>query len=275
VDWRAHAESRLPAEYLDANGDLAPPWERFPDYERYTIGWRMGPGEDWLGLWSVFLDKLGTDPAARLAYLRRHAPAPVTWAGRVHFVLNPTDESEEYDWEDDTRRERIEALTQQGLVASDIAFSTWSRQHPDYLPWEDVRSPIKAARYRTRELWFWSRQMNERRGKPDWAPPALPLRWRACATPLKSGTATRLDVHKGLLSLARVLAAGRVVPPWELGLSPDDFADSFEDDMGYVDAFRLWGMSALDDKKQLESLLPTASTPEEWRPWIAKHFPGE
>jgi uncharacterized damage-inducible protein DinB len=32
------------ASLLDANGDLAPPWAKFPNYERGTIGWRMGSG---------------------------------------------------------------------------------------------------------------------------------------------------------------------------------------------------------------------------------------
>ncbi len=32
------------AENLDVHGDIAPPWEKFPAYERMTIGWRMGDG---------------------------------------------------------------------------------------------------------------------------------------------------------------------------------------------------------------------------------------
>lgn len=28
--------------------DLAPPWVEFPDIPRYSIGWRMGPGEDYM-----------------------------------------------------------------------------------------------------------------------------------------------------------------------------------------------------------------------------------
>jgi hypothetical protein len=78
MDWNQSYRSRLP-EHLDANGDLAPPWERFPTYERYTIGWRMGAGEDWLGLWHVFLKGLESSPEVRLAYLRRHLPAPISW----------------------------------------------------------------------------------------------------------------------------------------------------------------------------------------------------
>ena len=65
MDWKDSCRSRL-REHLDPHGDLAPPWERFPHYERYTIGWRMGSGEDWLGLWSVFLEHMGYVDAFRL-----------------------------------------------------------------------------------------------------------------------------------------------------------------------------------------------------------------
>jgi hypothetical protein len=75
MDWKQSCRARLP-QFVDRNGDLAPPWEQFPEYERHTIGWRMGTGEDWLGMWHVFLEQLDPAPDARLAYLRRHPPAP-------------------------------------------------------------------------------------------------------------------------------------------------------------------------------------------------------
>jgi hypothetical protein len=35
--------------------EVAPPWQRFPTYPRFTIGWRMGEGEDWLIRWGRFV----------------------------------------------------------------------------------------------------------------------------------------------------------------------------------------------------------------------------
>src|SRR5215831_14504375 len=125
MDWQQSCRSRLP-EYLDANSDLAPPWERFPTYERYTIGWRMGVGEDWLGLWHVFLESLDPELDARLAYLRRHPPAPITWTDAVHHVLYPSSGRTARDDNDEEKlvEAQRDALQQAGLVASDIAYST-------------------------------------------------------------------------------------------------------------------------------------------------------
>src|SRR5579871_6192954 len=89
MSWQQFYRDRLPDE-LDDNGDLAPPWERFPTYERYTIGWRMGTGEGWLDMWRVFLDDLDPALEVRLAYLKRHPPAPVTWASWVYAILHPS-----------------------------------------------------------------------------------------------------------------------------------------------------------------------------------------
>jgi hypothetical protein len=280
MDWKQHCLARLPA-YLDDNGDLAPPWERFPHYERYTIGWRMGAGEDWLGLWSVFLE--GLDPAfeVRLAYLRRHAAAPVTWAKSVHAVLYPPsrdddDEDDDADADDDEERvaqARRTALLQMGLIASDVAYSTWLRQQQGVRwPWTYADTPEYAARYLTRDMELWSRQVAGLRSDPAWKTPPVPDEWQSCAAPLATGDPRPLDLDRGLLSLARSLAAGHVAPPWQLGLTIDDFADSFEDDMGYVDAFRLWGMSVFDDREHLQRYLGATRMPESWAGWIAEHF---
>jgi hypothetical protein len=270
------------SEHLDERGDLAPPWERFPTYERYTLGWRMGTGEDWLVMWWAFLDQLGASFEARLAYLRRHAPAPFSWASTVHSVLHPSseDEVDEDDEADDeesdkrTAQERRAALLQQGLIASDIAYATWLRQQDGvHWPWTYQDTPEGAARYYTRDLSFWSRQVAGLRGDPAWTPPPVPDPWQSCAAPLATGAAGSLDLERGLRSLARMLAAGHVTPPWQLGLTLTDFADSFEDDMGYVDAFRLWGMSVFDDQPHLRRYLDATQVPASWEPWIADHWP--
>jgi hypothetical protein len=265
MDWKEVCRRRLP-ECLDRNGDLAPPWEQFPNYERYTIGWRMGAGEGWLGLWHVFLEDFDPSYEARLAYLRRHPPAPETWADMVHSVLHPSTRDDES--EDRIAAERRDTLRRAGLIASDVAYSTWlSQQQGVRWPWELVETPEQAARYWTRDLSFWSRQVAGMRGHTAWDPPAVPERWQACDAPLRTGRVNSPDLCKGLLSLAQMLAAGRVVAPWQLGMKLDDFADSFELDMGYVDAFRLWGMSSFDDHEQVQRYLSATGAPDEWKRW--------
>lgn len=274
MNHREHARAHL-AENLDAHGDLAPPWEKFPTYERMTIGWRMGYGETWLDFFSVFTEGLGLSFEARLAYLKRHAPAPVSWADWVWSVLHPSEEDEDFDDDADDARaaERRAELRRLGLIASDVAFATWlGQQQGVRWPWEDSETPEHAARYRTRDLWFWSRQVAALRAGPAWRAPVVPESWQACAAPLATGVVGEIDVRQGLLSLARMLAAGSLSAPWQLGLELADFADSFEMDMGYVDAFRLWGMSAFDDREHLQRYLDATAMPARWAGWIAEQF---
>jgi hypothetical protein len=272
MDSKAFYRTRLP-EFLDRNGDLAPPWERFPTYERYTIGWRMGAGEDWLCLWAAFLDGLAPDYDTRLAYLRRHPPSPVSWADAVHRVLHPGSPHPEREGDEEADADQRAVLLRAGLIASDVAYPTWlSQQQGVRWPWEFADTPETAARHWTRGLWFWSRQVAGLRAGPGWTPPAVPETWQSCAEPLRTGEVGAPDLRHGLLALAQMLAAGRVVPPWQLGLTLADFADTFADDMGYVDAFRLWGMSAFDDREQLKRYLAATDAPSVWEQWTAERF---
>lgn len=258
-------------EHLDAHGDLAPPWERFPTCECYSIGWRMGGGESWLMMWHAFLADLG--PTARVAYLRRHPPAPITWAALVHRAFHPSEQADE-EADDDLASERRAALLRDGYIASDIAYPTWLKQQDGVVwPWTYAETPGIATRYRTRELWFWSRQVADLRRDPAWRAPSVPDAWRACAAELAHGAVGALDLREGLLSLTRMLCAGQVVPPWCLSLQTADFADSFEDDMPYTDAFRLWGMSAFDDDEQIRRYLDQYPVPDaSWTKWIAEQL---
>jgi hypothetical protein len=169
----------------------------------------------------------------------------------------------------DNENEDIEAqhraeLLREGLIASDASYPIWLRQQQGIRwPWEAIETPEEAARYWTRDFWFRSRQVAGLRGA-DWIPPTVLDGWGPCREPLETGVVRKPDINRGLLTLAQMLAAGRVVPPWEFGLGMDAFADTFEMDMGYADAFRLWGMSAFDDRRQMERLIGS-SVPENWR----------
>ena len=57
---------------------MPPPWMAFPEIERYSIGWRMGYGEDYIYRFGDWLDTLS--PEERTEY-RSLFPEPVTWKG--------------------------------------------------------------------------------------------------------------------------------------------------------------------------------------------------
>ncbi|QLC20762.1 hypothetical protein HFP51_00320 [Parasphingopyxis sp. CP4] len=66
-------ENRVP--YPDP---MLPPWIVFPDYERQSMGWRMGSGEDY---WHDFSDWFrALDDQARAQYIAAN-PEPTGWEG--------------------------------------------------------------------------------------------------------------------------------------------------------------------------------------------------
>ena len=57
---------------------MPPPWLAHREIERYSIGWRMGYGEDYIDRFGDWLDTLS--PEERTEY-RALFPEPVTWKG--------------------------------------------------------------------------------------------------------------------------------------------------------------------------------------------------
>lgn len=57
---------------------MPPPWLAHREIERYSIGWRMGYGEDYLYRFGIWLDTLSSEE--RTEY-RTLFPEPVTWKG--------------------------------------------------------------------------------------------------------------------------------------------------------------------------------------------------
>jgi len=70
---------------LENKNILLPPWLAYPKIERYSIGWRMGSGEDYMEKWSRWYQKLS---AKQSADYQRLFPEPPTWKG----FWNDTDE---------------------------------------------------------------------------------------------------------------------------------------------------------------------------------------
>lgn len=67
------------------HGDVLPPWKKYPHIERYSIGWRMGYGEDYLGVWWAWTKPL--DKTQLVGYFKRHAPIPREWLDWVAYEL--------------------------------------------------------------------------------------------------------------------------------------------------------------------------------------------
>ena len=63
---------------LQAKKIMPPPWLAHREIERYSIGWRMGSGEDYIDRFGDWLDALSSEE--RTEY-RTLFPEPVTWMG--------------------------------------------------------------------------------------------------------------------------------------------------------------------------------------------------
>jgi hypothetical protein len=57
--------------------ELQPPWVKYPTIPCYSIGWRMGYGEDYMLTWMGAIEQCDVD--ARIAYLKNYLPLPVSW----------------------------------------------------------------------------------------------------------------------------------------------------------------------------------------------------
>lgn len=252
---------------------MKPPWQAFPTYERYSIGWRMGSGESYLMEYWKFLDELPEDRASRLEYLRSWRPAPFIWADTVHNILHPElapdRESDEEPDEIEIGPEQLAELESQGLIEVDAAYQTWrAEQDAVTWPWSHSETPEEAARYWTRSLWFTSRLIVELRDQGKLEILEIPEPWKTVESELRTGRLGEVDAGRGLLTLARMMLANDLRPPWQLGLTPADHQESYELDMGFVDAYDLWVHSAFDDDRRLSSLHTETKIPEDWKKWV-------
>lgn len=55
-----------------------PPWTAFPEHERYSIAWRMGPGEDY---WHAFHDWIRSLDRPEFDDFVSAYPEPKRWTG--------------------------------------------------------------------------------------------------------------------------------------------------------------------------------------------------
>jgi hypothetical protein len=251
---------------IDLNDNMVPPWEEFPTYERYTLGWRMGVGEDYFHDWRTFIEKLPNDYETRLNYLKSHRPAPINWGDHILRVLYPGIKSaQKYG----CSPAEILKLLNLGVIEHDVAYQTWLKQQTNILPYLVNRIPEEAARYCLRDFWFVSRQLNSDRERGEFSTiEYIAGEWESLASQLMTRKLGDIDPTKGLFTLAQMLCAGSILPPWKFGLSPDDCTESCEMDMGYADAFDLWIRCAFDDDMLLRKMLEKTGIPGDWNDWI-------
>lgn len=271
MDRLQSARARLRRQ-LDAQGDLAPPWEKYPAESRSHIFWRMHPGEEWLQLWRAFLEQLPNDRQPRVDFLRRHPPAPVNWSDFVVAVLNPIVRGGDWDsLKPAEKARRRAALLEQGFVASDAAYTTWLRQQRDVaLPWQDYATPAEAI-MDIRRFWFVCRRLAESSVAGIRVPRAIPRAWEACAGALQTGETGPIDPRQAALALALGICAGRVKAPWELDLTVREFTGDFSVESDYATHFWGWVLFCLDDDKQVRNYLEVSPPPRGWKRWTAQY----
>jgi hypothetical protein len=265
--------------------ELPPPWAKHPEIPLGSIGWRMGYGESWMMRWGEWLEQQPRDRGWRVAYLRRHPPAPRSWAHTVAGVLEPAREDEEDADEDyEAANERLaKQLAVEGLVGDDVAMGAWEALHGDgpEAPWAAGWHAGKlgsAARYGGRELTFWARWCASRRedGRLDaWLRrvPAPDASWEPMREAVRHGWMPSEWVAGSAWERSAVLVAAHAEAPapWELGEPPSSLRQEYEDDSSYADAWCSWVYDAFDDGSSWRAYLERhGPVPAEWRETIER-----
>ncbi|MBA3545806.1 MAG: hypothetical protein H0T76_04915 [Nannocystis sp.] len=267
---------------IDARGDLAPPWAKYPEIPAGSIGWRMGYGEGWLDVWYEWLSRQPTDRAWRLAYLRRHAAAPRTWDRVALRTFNPNWNG---DATDETAQHDLAELKAAGAIGNDVAMLAWEVLHGSspVAPWAGRAGDSSVAacvRYGARELDFWARWCGSRRASGvlelwlESAPPA-PSGWQKLRDAAARGEAADLGSGDSYERLAVLLAAhGHAPAPWVLGEEPASLREELDEDVSYADAWNLWVSERFDDAMTWQRYLgEQGPIPAVWADAIARAIP--
>ncbi|MCI8625814.1 MAG: NADAR family protein [Lachnospiraceae bacterium] len=120
---------------------LPPPWIAYPEIERYSIGWRMGYGEEYICRWGGWWETLTEKEQNTYQEL---FPEPVTWKGYWQEVDEEGEEDEEEYEEDDTYYQR-----------GDYGIELWRKKgRPKYFL-KQIREEYTAGK-KQEYLFFWS-----------------------------------------------------------------------------------------------------------------------
>jgi hypothetical protein len=264
--------------------ELPPPWAKHPEIPWGSIGWRMGYGESWMMRWGEWLEQQPRERGWRAAYLRRHLPAPRTWARVVAGVLEPEREDEDEDGDYEAVNEaHAKLLAVEGLVGNDVAMGAWEAlqgEAPE-APWAmrwHAGTLASTARYGGRELTFWARWCASRRrdGRlEEWlrSAPAPEAAWEPMRDAVRDGKAPEGWVAASSWETIAVLLAAHAEapPPWERGEPASSLRQDYADDSSYADAWCSWVYDAFDDGSSWRAYLERhGGVPETWREAIER-----
>jgi hypothetical protein len=109
------------AEELTPDGDLLPPWKKYPIIPRGSIGWRMGGGESYMWAWDEWAGRMSKPQLVE--YFRKYLPIPIEW---VDWVSNRFGDDKIFEemFSGGGDFDGIHWLEQQGL-ASFSEFKAW------------------------------------------------------------------------------------------------------------------------------------------------------
>jgi len=69
------------AKELTPQGDLLPPWRKYPEIQAGSIGWRMGYGEAYMTAWDKWSSLRNQEQL--LEYFKNYLPIPMDWLSWV------------------------------------------------------------------------------------------------------------------------------------------------------------------------------------------------
>jgi hypothetical protein len=111
---------------MTPQGDLLPVWIRYPQIPRYSIGWRMGAGKNYMWAWDAWADRMQREQL--VAYFKRYLPIPYDWIDWVADRLGFPDVSQAVFLREGSI-EDARWLEEQGLV-NYSEFKTWFENRP-------------------------------------------------------------------------------------------------------------------------------------------------
>ena len=129
---RTNQTNKTIAEELTPQGDLLPPWLKFPKIQAGSIGWRMGYGEIYMLAWDKWSDKFNQEQL--IAYFKKYPPIPLEWLIWVSNRFGDENIAHEF-FTGGGDFKTIHWLEQQGLANFDEFkswydswYDTWKRQ---------------------------------------------------------------------------------------------------------------------------------------------------
>jgi hypothetical protein len=62
---------------LTSDGDLLPPWLKYPEIKSHSLGWRMGQGEVYMIAWYKWAEPMTLEQL--VVYFKKYLPIPLEW----------------------------------------------------------------------------------------------------------------------------------------------------------------------------------------------------